>query len=311
MLVALLGGAAHADVQLRLRPEVELLTAHYRLGDIAEITAKGSDAGLQQKLTRLVVGRSPRPGYWGYATRQQLGAQIDRAFPGIYGRLDWSGAPKTRLGAAGTAFDGARIVQTAQTFLTGHLGDAYTQFNISQSEPVPALVLPHGEVQLSARLPSDRLSKRMPVQVDVTLEGEPYQTVTVWFDVSVFAEVLAAKQDLPALAALDEAEFTLDRRDIAVLRDAPVVTASALTGMRLKQPLVQGDALAVSMLEPVPAVAKGQQVEVFVAAGKVSLQTTAVALSDGDVAQRIRVRHIGDSINYPAIVIGRGQVKVD
>jgi flagella basal body P-ring formation protein FlgA len=311
MIVSLLcGGAAHASIELSLHAEVDLMAANYRLGDIAAI--KAGDPDLQQRLSALVVGKSPRPGYWGYATRQQLAARIARAFPEIHRQLQWSGALKTRIKAGGIAFPGERVSETAQTYLSARLGAEHEHFSIGLIEATASPLLPRAEVTLSARLPAESaLSKRMPVQVDMIIEGEIYQTVTVWFSVSAYAHVLTANQDIPALAALQESAFNREYRDIAALNGVPVVELAALDGMRLLRPLAQGAVLSAVMLEPLPAVIKGQQVAVYAYAGKVALRTTAIALSDGVLSQQIRVRHIEDSINYPAVVIGQGRVRVD
>jgi flagella basal body P-ring formation protein FlgA len=304
-------GVAAASVQIRLQEEAELKTANYRLGDIAVVQVDG-DIGLQRELSQLVVGKSPRPGYWGHVTRQQLGVSIDRALPGLYGRLVWSGAMKTRVKAGGIAFPGERIVEVAQAHLYSRLSAEHGQFSVGLLEPVADLQLPEGETILTARLPEVlQLGKRMAVPVDIALEGQAYQTVTAWFSVTVFAQVLTANRDLPALSPLQESVFKREYRDIAGLQGLPVTGSSALEGMRLKQPLAKGAALSASLLEPLPAVVKGQQVAVYATAGQVALKTTAVAMSDGDMLQRIQVRHVEDSINYPATVVGRGQVRVD
>jgi flagellar basal body P-ring formation protein FlgA len=311
MIASLLcGGVAHASVELSLHAETELMTASYCLGDIAAI--KAESPVLQQRLSALVVGKSPRPGYWGYATRQQLAAQIARAFPELHRQLEWSGALKTRIKAGGVAFPGERISETAQTYLSARLGAEHEHFSIGLIEATASPLLPQAEVTLAPRLPAESaLSKRMPVQVDMIIEGEIYHTVTVWFSVSAYAHVLTANQDIPALAALQESAFNHDYRDIAALNGIAVVESAALEGMRLLKPLAQGSVLSAAVLEPLPAVIKGQKVAVYAYAGKVALRTTAIALSDGAVSQQIRVRHNEDSINYPAVVIGQGRVRVD
>jgi flagella basal body P-ring formation protein FlgA len=306
----LYSSAAGASVRIQLHAEAELMTASYRLGDIAAV--KTEDSALQRELSALVVGKSPRPGYWGYATRQQLGAQIARAFPDIQRQLAWSGALKTRVKAGGVSFPGERITDTAQTYLSARLGAEHEHFSLGPVEPTANPLLPRGEVTLSAGLPAELpLSKRLPVPVEIVIDGESYQTVTVWFAVSVYAHVWSAKQDMPALSTPLASAFSREYRDIAALKGAPVVDLAVLDGMRLIKPLTQASVLSTAMLEPLPAVVKGQQLAVFAYAGKVALRTTAVALSDGTVGQQIRVRHVEDSINYPAVVIGQGRVKVD
>lgn len=311
MLIGLLGygGAANADVRVTLNPETELKSLHYRLGDIATVTA--DDAGLQVELSNLVVGKAPRPGYIGYVTRHELSALIERKVPNLYRQLDWSGPGRAKLKSIGSAFPGSRIQQAAYDRIYEYLRERYEDFSVGlvDNETISP-VLPSGEVSITASLPSTVLSKRMAVWVDVYVSESLYQTIPVWFSLSVYREVLAASRTLDRHDIPREGDFVRVVEDITTLQGDPVSSVEALQGMRLKQPLHEGALLSAAMLEIQPLVVRGQEVRVYASAGKVSLSTKAIALHDGRMLQKISVQPPESGLSYAATVIGQGQVRV-
>lgn len=303
-------GAVSASIQIKLNQESELLTARYRLGDIAVVSSQ--DSSLQYRLSALEVGKSPRPGYWGYVTRQQLGALIEQAFPGAYRRLEWSGAAKARITAGGVAFSGDGIMGVAHESLLTYLGQRYADFSVGITEAPEPIMLPYGRVEMSVKLPEQlQLKKRMSVWVDIKIDEELYQSIPVWFSLSVFADVLVAMEEMPRHSIPVVERFVREYRDITSLNGEPVAAAAELVGMRLKSRVRKDVLLSANMLEPLPLVAKGQKVTVYANAGTVTLKTTGVALHDGDMLHRVNIRHPHNSINYPAVVVGQGQVRVE
>jgi flagella basal body P-ring formation protein FlgA len=311
MLAGLLGygGAGNADVLVTLNPETELKSLNYRLGDIAAVVA--DDVRLQTELSNLIVGKAPRPGYTGYVTRHELSALIERAMPNLYLQLDWSGPGRARLTSIGSLFPGSHIQQAAYDRIYEYLGERYEDFSIGLADnETISPVLPSGEVSITANLPDTALNKRMAVWVDAHVNGSLYQSIPVWFSVSVYQEVLAASRTLDRHDIPRESDFVRVVEDIASLQGEPVDSMEALQGMRLKQPLREGALLSSAMLEIQPLVVRGQEVKVYASAGKVSLSTKAIALHDGRMLQKISVRPPESGLSYAATVIGQGRVRV-
>lgn len=311
MLVGLsmYSGAGNAGARVSLNPETELKAFHYRLGDIATVTA--DDAGLQAELSNLVVGKAPRPGYVGYVTRHELSALIERAMPNLYRQLDWAGPGRVKLKSIGSMFPGSRIQQAAYDRIYEYLRERYEDFSVGlvDNETISP-ILPAGDVSITANLPDTALNKRMAVWVDVHVNKNLYQSVPVWFSVSVYQEVLAANRTLARHDIPRESDFVRVVKDIVSLQGEPVDSAEALQGMRLKQPLREGALLSSAMLEIQPLVVRGQEVKVYASAGKVSLSTKAIALHDGRMLQKISVQPPESGLSYAATVIGQGQVRV-
>lgn len=301
---------AGTPVRVTLHEEVELESIRYRLGEIADIVT--DDARLFAKLSNLVVGQAPRSGYNGYITRNELAAFVEREVPAAYRRLEWRGAGKVQLRAVGSAYPGDRIQRAAYERLYEYLSEYYDDFSIGLvNNETASPILPLGDVSITAYLPGAELNKRMTVWVDIHVEDMLYQSVPVWFSVSVYQEVLAAARKMERHDIPRASDFVREVSDITSLRGVPVDSMEALQGMRLKRPLSEGALLSSSMLEIVPLVVRGQQVKVFASAGKVSLSTTAIALHDGDMLQKINVQNPKRDLTYAATVIGQGRVKVD
>lgn len=311
MLLALPTWAAMADnpVLIQLRGEALVMARTYGLADIAE---PGSiDPALKEQLCGVEIGRTPRPGQLTQVTRFEMTALLEKALPGISERLRWGGPVFVRVRGGGTPCDVEALQQSAYQLLLSWLQQRYGQGSAQRvGEPKPVMV-PAGNVTFRPKLSATgRLVKRMPVWVDVLVDGEHFQTVPIWFAVSVQAPALVVKGAMKRYQELSPGDVEETILDIASLNDEPL-QKSSLPGKRIVHDLEAGAVITAGDVEPMPDVRRGELITVYAHQGAVSLTVKGIALMDGHVSQQITVRNPGNGESYRAVVIGKDQARVN
>ena len=298
---------AATPIDIHLLDAVQVTSPHYTLADIA--TVRSPDRTLRERLEALVVGEAPRPGYVAQVVRHQVGARIEHLVPGAHRGISWSGADRVRVRSLAVNFPAHAYTAAAEGFLHGWLSLRHDDFSSRLSGRNRDILVPPGKVALSSALRAPaQISRRMPVWVDISVDGAHLRSVPVWFAVSVNREVLVTSRDLEAGSMLSAADVTVEERDVANVGGVPLEERARLSGMRTSRPLPAGAVITAGDLSPIPPVRKGQQVTVQARSGRVALTTTAIALADGDTHDRIRVRTPSGHDSYRVIVVGAGRV---
>jgi flagella basal body P-ring formation protein FlgA len=302
-------GASGDAVSIMLKESVSLDSRHYTLADLAHIRG---EAELVQRLAAVQIGRTPRPGYGAVVSRHRIAGRLERAVPGVYRLLRWSGGGTVRVQGVGMAQPAADYRPVAEAYLRDWLGARYQDFSVRPQGGGDDLLLPAGQVRFVPRLrgPGHPRS-RMCVWLDAHVDGVFQESLPLWFDVSVYESVLVASRDLPARQSLQPGDYRMERRDISTAGGLTLGERSAMDGLRTRRALPAGSMLVAEALEPVPAVSRGQQVLVHAQAGRVTVKALAIALEDGEPKQRIRVRRPDGQASYSAVVIAAGQVSVE
>lgn len=298
-------------MHIRLQVGAAVDAPYIALGQIAVVDT--ADVRIRQQLEALRIGRTARVGYRLRVSRREIASRIERAFPGLYRRLSWEGPSASTVRTHGTHFEVQRYVNVAEAFLRDWLRRQVREYQISAVGRLRDLEVPRGSIEAVARwgAPPEHISRRMCVWIDIAVEGEPYQSLPVWFAVSAFDEVLTARSDLVAGRVLEPELLQPEVRDLALIRGKPLRAGAVPEEKRLRVAVASGEALTEEVLTPVPAVAAGQQVTVQATVGHVSLTTLAIAAEDGEVGTRIRVRPPDGDASYAVRVVGKGLVYAD
>lgn len=213
------------------------------------------------------------------------------------------------IGAAGAAPVAAdRIEDAAALALFEAFGGGL------ELQPVGAGAAPQppGAAALSARLPSGaRLARRMVAYVDMTVDGQPWRSVPVWFAVRAPRPVLAARVALRAGEAPAADALQTELRDVTAYAAPTLAPDAPLSGLRLRAPLPAGAVLTQAHVEARPAVARHEVVQVTLRAGAVELETTGVALADARIGERLRVLNPASQQSYVARVVADGAVQAE
>ncbi len=135
---------------------------------------------------------------------------------------------------------------------------------------------------------------------------------TIYMSVSIDSEVavLVARHAMARDEQVSAADFDLVPRHLPGLATDYVTQAATLNGQRLRKSIGGGDALSLDALTPSNAIHRGQQVTLVAGSGEFQVRMSAVALSDGRIADRIRVQNLSSQRVVEGIVRSDSVVEV-
>ena len=135
---------------------------------------------------------------------------------------------------------------------------------------------------------------------------------TIYMSVSIESEfsVLVARRALARDAELTPADFELTPRHLPGLTTDYATRPAMIAGQRLRKPIAGGEALSLESLTPSNAIHRGQQVTLIAGTGGFQVRMSAVALSDGRIADRIRVQNLSSQRVVEGIVRSDSVVEV-
>lgn len=132
-----------------------------------------------------------------------------------------------------------------------------------------------------------RAHTTVAVRCEGTVRWTIYLSVTIESEFSVLVATHALARD----AQLRSEDFELMPRHLPGLTTDYVTKPATLAGQRLRQAIASGEALNLAALTPSNVIHRGQQVTLIAGSGGFEVRMSAVALSDGRVADRIRVQN--------------------
>lgn len=305
MLAALACCAAHA-APLPLQLKAEALVAGPRIALADVVQADGT-------LPALDLGAAPLPGYSARLARAELERTLRAR--GLQGQFTVAGADAVRIERRAQAADSAALAAAAQQQLRSQLeqgaaGGARIELRLDGA--APEVQLPQGRVEFHPQPLAAGLAprSRMQVTVDIAVDGAYQRSVSVPFRVNAWAPALVATRALPSGAAPACDSLALQQVDIATLDSAPAGTECARLQGRLKRALPAGMPLAAAWLQRPAAVAQGDNIALRLLQGAIELESRAVALSDGEVGQRIDVRPTASQQAVRAEIIAPGLARI-
>jgi flagella basal body P-ring formation protein FlgA len=309
--LAVLSMAAQAStVKIDLRDEVLLSGPRMVLSDLAKVDA--GDARLTQAIAALPVGSAPLAGHVDRRSRAELEVALrGRQFP-LGQRIEWQGARSVTIRRESRALDPALPLAEAVRHVSAVFGPDYAALELSLATPLAELALPSGQVEYRARaIERQSLRARLPVWVDVFVDGALYRSVVVTLAVVARQEVYVARRALAEGDTVTAQDVVLGVRDVAGLADAAIKPEALAGAPRLRGALAQGQVLTVRQVAPAGMVMRGDRVAVEVRNHGILLETVAVAQADGQLGQMVPVKLQQSSEAVSAKVIAPGQVRID
>ena len=151
---------------------------------------------------------------------------------------------------------------------------------------------------------------RAHTTVAVRCEGAVRWTIYMSVTIDSEVSVLVARHALARDTELTAADFDLVQRHLPGLSTDYVTQTATIAGQRLRKSIAGGDALGMDALTPSNAIHRGQQVTLIAGSGDFQVRTSAVALSDGRIADRIRVQNLSSQRVVEGIVRSGSEVEV-
>ena len=146
------------------------------------------------------------------------------------------------------------------------------------------------EVQLR-RLSSRPLRGPTVLRATVLLDGKIQREMSVTADIRFFRPVLVASRSVRRGENLTAGMFEVAERDITSLKNGFYADVAELDNLRARRTVAVKNVLTHKHVEKVPVVQKGEQVVLVAQMENLRISTVGIALQDGGVGVRIRVRN--------------------
>jgi flagella basal body P-ring formation protein FlgA len=304
MLTTLL--LAGATITLPIRAEVH--GTEFTLGQVAAI--ESTDATEVARLEAVKLGYAPSPGFSRLLQAARIEETVRRQAPDLEFRI--AGQPACRVHPAIERVDPKDLVAFAEKELEKLALGQDASWVLSQV--VPAIEVPAGAGKSTLRVRRGAqkfLGGPVSIPVQVEVDGEPYRTVYVTWDVSLFETVPVLVKDVPAGARLTPAMFARERRRVVAsglkkpLGQTQVVGSIAARDMRAGVPVAE-----IDVHRPI-AVQIGRSVTLEVVRGPIQARTNGIALESGAVGDRIRVNLQPQNREMTGVIVGQDYVRLD
>ena len=201
------------------------------------------------------------------------------------------------------------ISATAESWLRAHSGDQAGSTSVKAGALDPRHKLPLCDAPLEGFMRRGaKIGPRSIVGVRCT--GSKPWKVYVPVNVIVTRKVLAAARPLPRGHLVAKADVTLIERDVATMQRGYYDGFEALSGLRLKQPLLAGQVITPAMLAADRVIRRGQSVTIVAAGGGINISMAGRALTDGALNQRIRVENSNSGRVVEGIVRSSEHVEI-
>ena len=272
-------------ITITLPAEAKVRGTGLTLGAVA--TVQGDESVATSDLANISLGYAPVPGFARVLDRSTIQRQVRARFGNV--RIDFVGAPSTRVVPDVERVAATRLEEVAREALLRELGDVDSEVRLANaaSIDVPIGSRPY---ELRADLTSGAVRPGIvSVPIQVLVDGQPYRTVRTSWDVEIWREVPVMLRDIGQGDELHATDFELRRVQLArTLRGEPLTPSLALGNVAARS-LREGDVLTKRDVRRPSLVQRGDSVYLEVRKGSIVARIEAVAQKDGARGDRIPI----------------------
>ncbi|MDB5994424.1 MAG: flgA [Pseudomonas sp.] len=196
---------------------------------------------------------------------------------------------------------------TVEDYLATSQTEGRYEIQVNQLDPRLRMPMCDKELTASLESPAKPLGR---VTVKVRCEGSSPWTVFVPAQVRLFRDVVTTSRPLRRADIVGPGDVILRERDISLITQGYLTSLDQAIGQRLTRPTVADQVITLVHLEQTEVIRKGDQVVITARSGTLSVRMPGEALSNGGMAEQIRVKNLNSNRVIKAQVIAPGQVEV-
>lgn len=203
------------------------------------------------------------------------------------------------------------IKKTIQKYLEGEWGPRITAVLVTVLEPAEPVKIPSGVVEVRVAPSSDEGLGRRLFHLTVTANGRLWTTIDALTDVAAMVDVVVPNRFLKSEELVDAEDLTTARIRINDLKHPYLIDREEAIGKSAARPLQADTPLRAAFLKKPFMVRKGDRVMIEAKRGGLSIQTSGVTKSSGQVGQSIMVANSDSGRELRAKVVAPGLVQVE
>ena len=196
---------------------------------------------------------------------------------------------------------------TVEDYLATSQTEGRYEIQVNQLDSRLRMPMCDKELTASLESPAKPLGR---VTVKVRCEGSSPWTVFVPAQVRLFRDVVTVTRPLRRTGIVEPDDVMLRERDISLIGQGYLTSVDQAIGQRLTRPMVTDQVITLVHLEQAEVIRKGDQVVITARSGTLSVRMPGEALSNGGMAEQIRVKNLNSRRVIKAQVTAPGQVEV-
>lgn len=302
-----------SNITVTLPAEAHVQGSEITLGEIAQI--EGADAAELSRLESFALGYAPSPGYSRVLQDWKILASITREFPELTFAV--SGSKACRIWPTVSTVEGKSLSDAARRGLEGLLSGQDVEITLAgkiKDELVPTGTQSRdtrAQPSMTTVMNSANNTGIWSVPVQIIVDGDPYRSVWVPFEVTIFRTMPVLKRDLPVGSTIQVGDLVMKRTALRALTDGKSLSETQLVGATTRRHLAMNQPVLERDVERALAIKQGETISLHVSKGLIQVDTTVIALADAYIGDVIQVRVFGSGKELNAKVIGKGRVRLD
>lgn len=308
----LIGTLLLSSIAITLPAESTVSGVEISLGDIAAIT--GDNEADVARLERISLGYAPAPGYTRVFHQWKIAALVRQQIADAEVSID--GSETCRVKPLTTVVPSEEIAAAALGALEMLLENEDVE--ITATGELEDELVPKGNAGVQVRvkvgdaaLSSSRSQGRWSVPVELVVDGMPYRTVWIPYQVQLFRVVSVLVRDIPRGEQIGPADIVEKRIAVSTDISTEPLTRIELSGSTAKRLLAKELPVHAHDVARVVAVQKGETVNLSIRKGKVFVSAQVVSLQDGYIGDVVAIRVLHSEKDLTAKVIGKGQLRIE
>jgi flagella basal body P-ring formation protein FlgA len=301
------GSHAREGIYLHLKEQAKVNGDLILLGDIAEI--KGEDVSLIKQLQRILLGKSPRPGYTKMITFQNILYQLGKGHfdPEI---LSFSGPDRCKVERQCREITARELEAFFVRQFHEQFSDKDIELDSVKSHLSTNLKISTGKItfEISSSEPPSRSKENFALEI--RRDGQLVKHVWVSATLRYHITVAVAQRDLSRGQQITPADIA-PQEIISTQRDLDQISDPAQAiGMICRQPVRRGTALSTKMLEKPLLIKKGAIIKIIAKNRNLRVESLGKALADGYQGHVIPVQNLASQKSIYGEVIGENKINI-
>lgn len=158
-----------------------------------------------------------------------------------------------------------------------------------------------------------RLTKMTPkilIPLVVYKDGTAVKTINLWTKIEIFKNVVVPSKNIPKNAIISEDDLILKKKDVSLLQPRYFDDIGNVAGKVAKNKIYSGYPVYDWMIKDNPVVSKGDRVLIKVSGDNIFIESYGIALEDGQIGDKIKVRRADSKVQLDAYIINSKEVEV-
>lgn len=280
-----------------------------RLGKIAEID--GNDPDLNQRLSGIVIGRSPLPG----KTREIEASTVERCLK--QNRIDPDQLAlhipaQVLVERSKTEISREKIKALVSDYISQNLIDDLSDARVKDIRVADSLTLPGGRITYTVKpSPNSDMLGKIPFTVNFNVNDKFYKRVWATATVEIFTQVVVTKKPLGRHKPITEDDIEMRRMDLAKLPSDVITDPEVILGQRTRRAIGSQTVLRSNLVEFPPLLQRGDVVVIVVETGGFKITALGQVKKKGRLGERIPVINFDSKKVLYARVLDSNTVKVE